>query len=377
MLTGLQAAYTKPAPMTQLSTNAPVVVGLSGGVDSAVAAALLVEQGHQVIGITMRLYDAQGSTAASGRCCGPRDITDARKVCDVLDIPFYVVDFADEFQEAVVDDFVDTYLRGHTPNPCIRCNQSIKFTPLLRRARQLGAETLVTGHYARIETEDGRLLLRRGVDRQKDQSYFLFSMPTSELASIQFPLGGYDKDETRRMAERFKLPNAAKKDSQEICFVPDGDYAGFVEKAATKRGLSLPIAGDIVTEDGQVVGRHKGVHRYTIGQRRGIGDVKLAGGGPAYVTSLDVAGNRLIVGPAGEAPMPKFTIEGVRWFIEAPQAELATMVQLRHRGTPVPAIVTPNGDTAMVQLQDDAIAAPGQAAVFYDGDTVQGGGWIR
>lgn len=363
--------------MTQLSTNAPVVVGLSGGVDSAVAAALLVEQGHQVIGITMRLYDAQGSTAASGRCCGPRDITDARKVCDVLDIPFYVVDFADEFQEAVVDDFVDTYLRGHTPNPCIRCNQSIKFTPLLRRARQLGAETLVTGHYARIETEDGRLLLRRGVDRQKDQSYFLFSMPTSELASIQFPLGGYDKDETRRMAERFKLPNAAKKDSQEICFVPDGDYAGFVEKAATKRGLSLPIAGDIVTEDGQVVGRHKGVHRYTIGQRRGIGDVKLAGGGPAYVTSLDVAGNRLIVGPAGEAPMPKFTIEGVRWFIEAPQAELATMVQLRHRGTPVPAIVTPSGDTAMVQLQDDAIAAPGQAAVFYDGDTVQGGGWIR
>lgn len=363
--------------MTQSSTNAPIVVGLSGGVDSAVAAALLVEQGHDVIGITMRLYDAQGSTAASGRCCGPRDIADARKVCDVLDIPFYVVDFADEFQDAVVDDFVDTYLRGHTPNPCIRCNQSIKFTPLLRRARQLGAETLVTGHYARIETQGDRLLLRRGVDRQKDQSYFLFSMPTSELASIQFPLGGYDKDETRRMAERFGLPNAAKKDSQEICFVPDGDYAGFVEKAATKRGLSLPIAGNIVTEDGEVVGRHKGVHRYTLGQRRGIGDVKLAGGGPAYVIRLDVPNNQLIVGPVGKAPAPKFTIEGVRWFIEEPSGSFETKVQLRHRGTPIDAKVEVLGDTATVQLSDDALAAPGQAAVFYDGDTVQGGGWIR
>ncbi len=376
-MTAFEAAYTKPALMTQSSSNAPIVVGLSGGVDSAVAAALLVEQGHEVIGITMRLYDAQGSTAASGRCCGPRDIADARKVCDVLDIPFYVVDFADEFQDAVVDDFVDTYLRGHTPNPCVRCNQSIKFTPLLRRARQLGAETLVTGHYARIEKQDDRLLLRRGIDRQKDQSYFLFSMPTTELAAIDFPLGGYDKDETRRMAERFGLPNATKKDSQEICFVPDGDYAGFVEKAASKRGLSLPIAGNIVTEQGEVVGRHKGVHRYTLGQRRGIGDVKLAGGGPAYVVRLDIAKNELVVGPAGKAPAPKFSIEDVRWFIEAPSGSLETKVQLRHRGTPVDAVVEVDGNTATVQLKDDAIAAPGQAAVFYDGDTVQGGGWIQ
>jgi len=362
--------------MTQSSSNAPIVVGLSGGVDSAVAAALLVDQGHDVIGITMRLYDAQGSTAASGRCCGPRDIADARNVCDVLGIPFYVVDFADEFQDAVVDDFVDTYLRGHTPNPCVRCNQSIKFTPLLRRARQLGAETLVTGHYARIENRDGRLLLKRGVDPQKDQSYFLFSMPVAELAAISFPLGGYNKEETRRMAERFGLPNASKKDSQEICFVPDGDYAGFVERAASKRGLSLPVAGDIVTEEGEVVGRHKGVHRYTLGQRRGIGDVKLSGGGPAYVTRLDIEGNRLVVGPAGEAPAPSFSIEGLRWFIEAPTGQFETQVQLRHRGTPVAATVRADGDNAKVQLHDDAIAAPGQAAVFYDGDIVQGGGWI-
>ncbi|MCP4446809.1 MAG: tRNA 2-thiouridine(34) synthase MnmA [Myxococcales bacterium] len=362
--------------MTQSRKEAPIVVGLSGGVDSAVAAALLVEEGHEVIGITMRLYDAQGSTAATGRCCGPRDIADARKVCDVLDIPFYVVDFADDFQDAVVDDFVDTYLRGHTPNPCIRCNQSIKFTPLLRRARQLGAETLVTGHYARIENEGGRLALKRGIDRQKDQSYFLFSMPTDELASIRFPLGSYDKEETRKIAGRFALPNASKKDSQEICFVPDGDYAGFVERAAAQRGLSLPVAGDIVTEGGDVVGRHKGVHRYTIGQRRGIGDVKLPGGGPAYVVGLDVRSNRLLVGAAGKTPAPRFAIEGVRWFIEEPSASFETMVQLRHRATPVAASVEVRGETASVQLKGDAIVAPGQAAVFYDGDTVQGGGWI-
>ncbi len=363
--------------MTQADpSQSPVVVGLSGGVDSSVAAALLVEQGHQVIGITMRLYDAQGTTAASGRCCGPRDIADARAVCDVLGIPFYVVDFADEFKEAVVDDFVDTYLRGHTPNPCIRCNQSIKFTPLLRRARQLGADSLVTGHYARIESRDGRLLLRRGVDASKDQSYFLFSMPPEELASIRFPLGGYTKDETRKMAEKFGLPNAAKKDSQEICFVPDGDYASFVEKAAGERGLTLPIAGDIVSESGEVVGRHKGVHRYTIGQRRGIGDVKLAGGGPAYVLRLDIEKHQLVVGSAADAPAPTAEVEGLRWFIEAPTASFRTHVQVRHRGTPVPATVEIDGSRAKITMESDVICAPGQAAVFYDGDIVQGGGWV-
>jgi tRNA-specific 2-thiouridylase len=360
-----------------MSQSAPIVVGLSGGVDSSVAAALLVEEGHQVIGITMRLYDAQGTTAASGRCCGPRDISDARRVCDVLGIPFYVVDFADDFRAAVVDDFVETYLKGHTPNPCIRCNQSIKFTPLLQRARQLGAKTLVTGHYARIEERDGRLLLRRGADARKDQSYFLFSMPAEELAAIRFPLGDYDKDETRRLAEKFSLPNALKKDSQEICFVPDGDYGAFVEKAAAQRGLSLPVAGNIVTEEGQVVGRHKGVHRYTIGQRRGIGDVKLAGGGPAYVLRLDTEKNELVVGAADKAPAVEFEVENLKWFIEPPSKSLQTQVQVRHRGSTMPATVEVSGSNARVSLRGDAICAPGQAAVFYDGDYVQGGGWIR
>jgi tRNA-specific 2-thiouridylase len=341
-----------------------------------VAAALLVEQGHEVIGITMRLYDAQGTTASSGRCCGPRDITDARRVCEVLGIPFYVVDFADDFRTAVVDDFVDTYLRGHTPNPCIRCNQSIKFTPLLQRARQLGADTLVTGHYARIEKKDGNFLLRRGADLQKDQSYFLFSMPVEELAAIQFPLGDLNKEQTRELAEKFSLPNAQKKDSQEICFVPDGDYGAFVEKAATARGLSLPVAGDIVTDAGEVVGRHKGVHRYTIGQRRGIGDVKLAGGGPAYVLRLDVAKNQLVVGTPDKAPTVEFAVKDLRWFVQAPASPFETRVQVRHGGRTQPATVIVTGDTAQVTLQGDAVCAPGQAAVFYDGEYVQGGGWI-
>lgn len=359
-----------------MSQSAPIVVGLSGGVDSSVAAALLVEQGHQVIGITMRLYDAQGTSAASGRCCGPRDISDARRVCDLLGIPFYVVDFADDFRRDVVDDFVDTYLRGHTPNPCIRCNQSIKFTPLLRRARQLGADTLVTGHYARIEERDGRLLLRRGADAQKDQSYFLFSMPAEELGAIRFPLGEYDKDQTRRLAEKFSLPNAQKKDSQEICFVPDGDYGGFVEKAAAQRGLRLPVAGNIVNEEGVVVGRHKGVHRYTVGQRRGIGDVKLPGGGPAYVLRLDLEKNELVVGAAEHAPAVEFKVKDLRWFIDAPSTPLQTQVQVRHRGGTMPATVDVSGSIAKVSLQGDAICAPGQAAVFYEGELVQGGGWI-
>ncbi len=250
------------------------------------------------------------------------------------------------------------------------------FIKKAKRARQLGADTLVTGHYARIEERDGRLLLRRGADPQKDQSYFLFSMPVEELSSIQFPLGSYNKEETRALAEKFSLPNAQKKDSQEICFVPDGDYGAFVEKAALSRGLSLPVAGDIVTEDGSVVGRHKGVHRYTIGQRRGIGDVKLSGGGPAYVLGLDVENNRLIVGAPEKAPTVEFEVENLRWFIEKPTESFNTQVQVRHGGRTLPGRVDVMGDKARVSLQGDAVCAPGQAAVFYDGEYVQGGGWI-
>ncbi|MEO8846628.1 MAG: 7-cyano-7-deazaguanine synthase, partial [Kofleriaceae bacterium] len=219
---------------------------MSGGVDSAAAAALLVEQGHRVVGMTMRLYDARGTSAASGRCCGPRDIEDARAVCAHLDIPHYVIDLSAEFSAAVVEDFVEAYLAGETPNPCVKCNQHIKFTPLLARARAIGAEVLVTGHYAQIVAGADDWSLRRGRDANKDQSYFLFSMPGDELGAVQFPLGHLTKDEVRAHAVRLGLPNALKDESQEICFVPDGNYAGFVSTSALRRGRALPMAGAIV-----------------------------------------------------------------------------------------------------------------------------------
>src|SRR3954447_18699558 len=236
------------------ATDPPLVVAaLSGGVDSATAAALLVEQGHRVVAMTMRLYDARGTAASSGgRCCGPRDVEDARAVAAHLGIPHYVIDLSAEFGAAVVDDFVEAYLTGETPNPCVKCNQHIKFTPLLARARAIGADVLVTGHYAQIIARGGDHELRRGRDPGKDQSYFLFSMPPGELAAVRFPLGGFTKDEGRDHARRLGLPNAPKPESQEICFVPDGDYAGFVSAQALRRGRALPGPGAVVGDGGAV-----------------------------------------------------------------------------------------------------------------------------
>jgi tRNA-specific 2-thiouridylase len=353
-----------------MSTEPPLVVAaLSGGVDSATAAALLVEQGHRVVAITMRLYDARGTTAGSGRCCGPRDIEDARAVAAHLGIPHYVVDLSAEFGEAVVEDFVEAYVAGETPNPCVKCNQHIKFTPLLARARAIGATVLVTGHYAQIV--DGEL--RRGVDAAKDQSYFLFSMPPESLAAVRFPLGGMTKLEVREHARRLGLPNAGKDESQEICFVPDGDYARFVSAAALKRGRSLPGAGAIVGEGGRVVGRHEGVHGFTVGQRRGLGN--LAVKEKLYVTAIDPARAEVHVGAREAAEQHELTVRDLRWLAE-PRAALAASVQVRHRGTPIAADVTIAGDRAKLRLAAPTVAAPGQAAVIYDGDRVLAGGWI-
>jgi tRNA-specific 2-thiouridylase len=347
-----------------------VVAALSGGVDSAAAAALLVEQGHRVVGMTMRLYDARGTAASSGgRCCGPRDIEDARAVCAHLGIPHYVIDLASDFGETVVEDFVEAYLAGETPNPCVKCNQHIKFTPLLARARAIGADVLVTGHYAQII--DGGLY--RGLDAGKDQSYFLFSMPGDELGAVRFPLGGLTKDEVRAHALRLGLPNAVKPESQEICFVPDGDYAGFVAATALRRGRALPIAGAIVHEDGRVVGHHEGVHRFTVGQHRGLGNLTTKE--KLFVTAIDPARAEVRVGPREAAEKRDLVVRDLRW-LSPPQAALTAAIQVRHRGTPIDAGVQIDGDRATARLAEPTVAAPGQAAVLYAGNRVLAGGWI-
>ena len=356
-----------------MSAQPLVVAALSGGVDSATAAALLVEAGYRVVGMTLRLYDASGTAASiGGRCCGPRDMEDARRVCAQLGIPFYVVDLAEEFERRVMDDFAGAYLEGRTPNPCARCNQYIKFSPLLRRARALGADLLATGHYARIARQDDSWQLLRGMDRDKDQSYFLFAMPAGELGSVLFPLGGMSKDEVRRRAAELGLPNAGKPESQEICFVPDGDYAGFVEKRALLRGTTL-ARGEIVDGDGAVLARHDGVHRYTVGQRRGLG---LAHSTPLYVTRIDAARGQVVVGERAAAERREFEVGDVQW-IGAPRDHLRAAVQVRHRAAPIAAEIAVEGASARVTLAHSVIAAPGQAAVFYEGDTVLGGGWIQ
>lgn len=357
-----------------MSSSPLVVAALSGGVDSATAAALLVEQGHRVVGMTMRLYDARGTAASSGgRCCGPRDVEDARAVSAHLGIPFYVVDLASEFGAAVVDDFVEAYLDGETPNPCVKCNQHIKFTPLLERARAIGADLLVTGHYAQIVEHGGEHALRRGVDAGKDQSYFLFSMPAHELPSVRFPLGGMTKDEVRAHAERLGLPNARKAESQEICFVPDGDYAGFVSAQALRKGRAMPGPGAIVGEDGSVLGRHDGTHRFTLGQHRGLGNLTIKD--KLYVTAIDPARAEVRVGPKSAAERHQLAIRDLRW-LATPRGALSAAVQVRHRGTPLPAEITIDGDRAEVTLREPTVAAPGQAAVIYDGDRVLAGGWL-
>jgi tRNA-specific 2-thiouridylase len=355
------------------------VVALSGGVDSATAAGLLNEAGHRVVCVTMRLYDAAGTPASSGgRCCGPRDIEDARRVAEHLGVPFYVLDFSAEFGARVVDEFVAEYARGRTPNPCVRCNQHIKFTPLLRAARALGARHLATGHYARIvEPGDveggGGLRLRRAVDPDKDQSYFLFNMPRAALPEVLFPLGGLRKDEVRAHARRLGLPNADKAESQEICFVPDGDHAGFV----ARRSLIRP--GRLLDQDGVVLGEHDGVHRFTVGQRRGLG---IAAATPRYVSAIDAESGDVRVGPIEALYRDTLTVDALSWAGDAPTGPLRASVQLRHRHPPRAATITPlGGDRVAVRLDaPERAIAPGQAAVFYGGtagDEIVGGGFIQ
>ena len=345
-----------------------VVVAMSGGVDSSAAAALLKEQGHEVIGITLRVWSYQGA-ARCGSCCSPEDIDDARRVAETLDIPFYVANAEELFAERVVQPFVRSYLGGTTPVPCVSCNRDVKFDFLLKRARALGAR-LATGHYARIERVGDRFELRKGRDPAKDQSYFLFTLGQRELCDLEFPVGELSKSEVRAIAERHRLPTSRKPESMEICFVPDGDYAGFVERVA---GPQPP--GEIVTREGQVVGRHQGLHRYTVGQRRGLGISQPL---PVYVQRLEPETNRVVVGPASETGRDHFTLLEPRWVDEPPPEDRAVQVRVRHKHGGTNARVTREASgRTVVRLEESARAvAPGQAAVFYDGERVLGGGWI-
>jgi tRNA-uridine 2-sulfurtransferase len=357
-----------------------VIVAMSGGVDSSVVAAVLAEEGYEVIGITLQLYDHGAALARKGACCAGRDIHDARRVAEAMGFPHYVLDYENRFRESVIDEFADAYLAGATPVPCIRCNERVKFRDLLETARDLEADCMATGHY--IRRVDGPLgpELHRAADAARDQSYFLFSTTREQLGYLRFPLGHLgSKAETRALAARYGLPVADKPDSQDICFVPDGSYAAVIEKL--RPGAAEP--GEVVHLDDRVIGRHDGVIRYTVGQRRGLG----IGGSaePLYVVRLDAEARRVVVGPREALASRSVPVAEVNWlgdgaFTAAPEDGWEVAVRVRSTRPPKPARLHPGPDgRARVELLDpEEGVAPGQACVFYapEGSRVLGGGWI-
>jgi tRNA-specific 2-thiouridylase len=348
-----------------------ILVAMSGGVDSGTAAALLKKEGHDVIGVTMQLWDYGD---ADGGCCSADDVRDARRVADQIGIPHYVVNYMDVFKKYIVDDFVGKYLSGKTPSPCVLCNQFMKFNFLLRRALELGADYLATGHYARIETEEesGKFYLGKAVDKSKDQSYFLFTLTQNELSRIMFPLGSMTKDEVRTIAKDMNLQVASKPDSQEVCFITAGDYRDFLKdyKETKKEG------GEIVDVDGNVLGHHDGVYSFTVGQRRGLG---IAKGKPLYVVKVDPGRNRVVVGEERDIFKTRLLANNVSWVDGISSGEIEVKAKIRYRHAESEARVSVLSDSeALVEFKAPQRAmTPGQAIVFYQEDRVLGGGWIN
>jgi tRNA-specific 2-thiouridylase len=363
-----------------------IAIAMSGGVDSSTVAAVLQEQGHPIVGLTMQLWnqrrlpELQDDGPKQHRCCSLDDVYDAKRVAQHLNFPHYTVNFEDQFEQRVVRPFVDQYLSGRTPIACTNCNTDVKFEPLLRMARQIGAERLATGHYARIRKNDeaGRWELLRARDDSKDQSYFLWGLSQEQLSRSDFPLGELTKEEVRALARRTNLPVAEKPESMELCFVPTGNYVQFIQAYSREAGISLPGAeGEIVNEDGAVIGHHNGVHNFTIGQRKGLG---FAAGKPLYVLSLDTEKNRVVVGDDDSLRTTTCEVTGVNWVsCENPRQPLRAKVKIRHKHEAAGATVHPlDANTARITFDAPQRAVtPGQAAVFYDGDRVLGGAWIR
>jgi tRNA-uridine 2-sulfurtransferase len=363
-----------------------VAVAMSGGVDSSTVAAVLLQQGRPVVGLTMQLWnqrrlpELQGEGPAQQRCCSLDDVYDAKRVAQHLNFPHYVVNFEDQFEQRVVRPFVEQYLAGRTPIACTNCNTDVKFEPLLLMARQIGAERLATGHYARIRRNDqtGRYELLRACDDSKDQSYFLWGLTQEQLSRSEFPLGELTKEEVRALAREINLPVAEKPESMELCFVPNGNYVQFIHAYSREVGKPVRDAeGDIVTEDGTVLGRHTGVHNYTIGQRKGLG---FATGKPVYVLAIDPEKNRIIVGEHDSLRTTSFEIENVNWIsIAEPSVPLRAQVKIRHKHDPSPAIIEAlPGNSARITFDSPQRAiTPGQGAAIYSGDVVLAGGWIK
>lgn len=366
---------------------APIAVAMSGGVDSSVVAAMLHRDGHRVVGLTMQLWNQRRlpqlapEGGATGRCCSLDDVYDARYVASLIGIPYYVVNFEEQFEQHVVQSFVRDYLAGRTPIPCTLCNNFIKFDRFLEMADAVGAEKIATGHYARLSFNpaSGRYQMRTGTDAGKDQTYFLFGLTQAQLARTLFPLGGLMKPHVRELAKELELPVAEKNDSQEICFVSNGDYAGFIEAYFREKNMEPAHSeGEIVDSQGKVLGHHSGTHRFTVGQRRGL---RVAAGEPLYVIATDPVAQKVTVGGNRELMRDSLSARDVNWIsIACPEEPVRAQVKIRNRHVPAAAMLLPVSDESKVHVLFDEpqrAVTPGQAAVFYQDDLVLGGGWIE